>query len=111
MPLRVRKWLESLDGSALLLASKMYEQEKHPACSIRLLSGMTRLDKKYGEEAFEKACGYVLRYETNYRYGTVSNTLKYELYNQTELRLEDEEDAVTEHDNIRGAVYFAKGGE
>ena len=36
MPSRVRNWLESLDGSALLLARKMYKQEKHAACSIRL---------------------------------------------------------------------------
>ena len=72
------------------------------------VSGMISLQKKYGEETFEKACGYVLRYETSYRYGTVSNTLKYELYNQTELPLE-EEDTITEHGNIRGAVYFTGG--
>lgn len=108
MPSRVRNWLEYLDGSALLLARKMFKQEKHAACSIRLLSGMIGLEKKYGEESFQKACGYVLRYETSYRYGTVSNTLKYELYNQTELPLE-EEDTVTKHGNIRGAVYFAGG--
>lgn len=105
MPSKVRGWLASLDGSAVLLARKMYKQEKHPSCSVRLLFGMMGLEKKYGEEAFEKACGYVLRYETSYRYKTVSNTLKHELYNQTELPLEEEE-AVTEHDNIRGAVYY-----
>ena len=109
MPVRVRGWLESLDGSALLLARKMYKQEKHSSCSVRLLSGMITLEKKYGEEAFEKACGYVLRYETSYRYKTVSNTLKYELYNQTELPLEEDE-AITKHGNIRGAAYFT-GGE
>lgn len=108
MPSRVRNWLESLDGSALLLAREMYKQEKHPSCSVRLLSGMIGLRKKYGKEAFEKACEYVLRYETNYRYGTVSNALKYELYNQTELPLEEDE-AITEHGNIRGAVYFTGG--
>ena len=110
MPSSVRGWLESREGNALSLARKMYSREKHPSCSVRLLFGMMGLEKKYGEESFQKACGYVLRYETSYRYGTVSNTLKYELYNQSELPLEKEEDTVTEHGNIRGAVYFA-GGE
>ena len=109
MPSRVRGWLESLDGSAVLLAREMYKQEKHPSCSVRLLFGMMGLEKKYGEESFQKACGYVLRYETNYRYATVSNTLKHELYNQTELPF-DEDENITKHGNIRGAVYFA-GGE
>lgn len=107
MPFRVRKWLESLEGAALLLAREMYKQEKHPSCSVRLLSGMGKLQEKYGVEAFEKACGYVLRYSTSYRYAIVASTLKYELYNQTELPLEEE--AITEHGNIRGAVYFAGG--
>lgn len=105
LPLRVREWLESREDKALSLARKMYRQEKHPSCSVRLLFGMMGLEKKYGEEAFQKACGYVLRYETNYRYGTVSNTLKYELYNQTELPFNEDEN-ITEHENIRGGIYF-----
>jgi len=105
MPLTVRQWLESLDGSSVLLARKMYKQEKHPSCSVRLLFGMMGLEKKYGKEAFEKACEYVLRYETSYRYNTVSNALKYELYNQTELPFNEDEN-ITEHENIRGGIYF-----
>ena len=106
MPSTVRKWLESLDGSAVLLARKMYKQEKHSSLSVRLLLGMMRLEKKYGEESFQKACGYVLRYETSYRYNTVSNTLKHELYNQAELPFEEKTEKVTEHENIRGGSYF-----
>ncbi|MCK5130537.1 MAG: hypothetical protein KAR40_00110 [Candidatus Sabulitectum sp.] len=106
MPSTVRKWLVSLDGSAVQLARKMYKQEKHPSLSVRLLLGMMSLEKKYGEESFQKACGYVLRYETSYRYNTVSNTLKYELYNQTELPFDEEKENITEHENIRGGSYF-----
>jgi len=106
MPSTARKWLESLDGSALLLARKMYKQAKHPSLSVRLLLGIMRLEKKYGEESFQKACGYVLRYETSYRYNTVSNTLKHELYNQTELPFDEETEDTTEHENTRGGSYF-----
>jgi transposase len=106
MPSTVREWLESLDGSAVLLARKMYKQEKHPSLSVRLLLGMMGLEKKYGKEPFQKACGYVLRYETSYRYNTVSNTLKHELYSQTELPFDEENESTTEHENIRGGSYF-----
>jgi transposase len=105
MPLTIRRWLESLHGSALLLAREMYKQEKYPSCSVRLLFGMVKLENIFGKEAFEKACGYVLRYETSYRYRTVANTLKHKLYNQTDLPF-DEDEKVTKHKNIRGGSYF-----
>jgi len=67
---------------------------------------MMGLEKKYGVESFEKACEYVLRYETSYRYNTVSNVLKHKLYNQAELPFEKNTENITKHKNIRGGESF-----
>ena len=104
LPSTVRKWLESRTGSTLILARKIYAQEKHPACSIRRISGLMSLERKYGVEALEQACGYTLRWERFYSYRTLSNVLKLGLQKDPELLLED--DSVVEHANIRGAEYY-----
>lgn len=104
LPSTVRKWLESRTGSTLILARKIYAQEKHPSCSIRRISGLISLERKYGVEALEEACGYTLRWERIYSYRTLSNVLKLGLQKDPELSLED--DSVVEHTNIRGAEYY-----
>ncbi len=105
MPSTVRKWLTSLNGSAEQLNQIMYNQEKQVTLSTRLLTGMMRLEKKFGEESFQKACKYVLFHETSYRYKTVLNTLTHELYDNPEESTDEEEKAV-DHSNIRGGKYF-----
>jgi len=109
LPASVRKWLESRSGNTLLLARKIYGREKHAACSIRRLSGVMSLERKYGTEALEGASGYVLRRETSYRYRTLSNVLRHELYKGKELFHQEADEHVIEHSNIRGADYY-KGG-
>lgn len=109
LPGNVRKWLESRSGNTLLLARRIYSQERHPACSLRLLSGVMSLERKYGTEALEYASGYVLRRETSFRYRTLSNVLNHELYKGKELFDKEADEDVIEHTNIRGADYY-KGG-
>lgn len=104
LPLSVRKWLESRTGSTLILARKIYAQEKHAACSIRRISGIMSLERKYGVEALEQACGYTLRWEKFYSYRTLANVLKLGLQQELELPLDD--DSVVEHANIRGPEYY-----
>ena len=104
LPSSVREWLESKIGDTLILARKIYSQEKHPACSIRRISGLMSLERKYGVEALEQACGYTLRWERFYSYRTLSNVLKLGLHKEPELHLED--DSVVEHANIRGPEYY-----
>ena len=62
------------------------------------------LERRYGVEAFEEACGYTLRWERFYSYRTLSNVLKLGLHKELELPLED--DCVVEHANIRGPEYY-----
>ncbi len=109
LPGNVRKWLESRSGNTLLLARKIYSREKHPASSLRSLSGVMSLERRYGREALEDASGYVLRREASYRYRTLSNVLKHELYKESGLFREENNEKAIEHTNIRGADYY-KGG-
>ncbi len=109
LPVNARKWLETRSGNTLLLARKIYSREKHVACSLRHLSGVMSLERKYGIEKLEEASGYILRHETSYRYRTLANALKYELYKELELFQQDADEHVIEHANIRGADYY-KGG-
>ena len=104
LPSSVREWLESRTGSTLTLVRKIYAQEKHPACSIRRITGLMSLERRYGVEAFEEACGYTLRWERFYSYRTLSNVLKLGLHKELELPLEN--DCVVEHANIRGPEYY-----
>jgi len=109
LPANARKWLETRSGNTLLLARRIFSREKHAACSLRHLSGVMSLERKYGIEALEEASGYVLHHETSYRYRTLANALKHELYKEPELFQQDIDEHVIEHANIRGADYY-KGG-
>ncbi|MCK4504325.1 MAG: IS21 family transposase [Candidatus Aegiribacteria sp.] len=109
LPANARKWLETRSGNTLLLARKIYSREKHVACSLRHLSGVMSLERKYGIEKLEEASGYILRHETSYRYRTLANALKYGLYKELKLFQQDTDEQVIEHANIRGADYY-KGG-
>ena len=104
LPLSVRKWFESRTGDTLILARKIYSKEKRPACSIRRITGLMSLERRYGVDAFEEACGYTLRWERFYSYRTLSNVLKLGLYKQPELPLED--DSVVDYVPIRGHEYY-----
>ena len=53
------------------------------------------LERKYGIEALEQACGYTLRWEKFCSYRTLANALKLGLQKELELPLED--DSVVEH--------------
>lgn len=101
----VKRWLERRKGSTRDLARRIYGMEKHPALSIRRLQGLMSLERKYGEEEFEKACGYLLRVDTGYRHRTLNNILKLRLYEHRQLDL-DQDENVVEHENIRGGDYY-----
>jgi transposase len=101
-----RKWLESRTGKTLELSRLIYSGEKHPTLSIRRIQGLMSLDRKYGAEEFEKACGYALRAGTEYRHSTLSSILKLRLYERRPFDLEPAEPVIVEHENIRGGDYY-----
>ena len=101
-----RKWLELRTGGTLELARLIYSGEKHPTLSIRRIQGLMSLERKYGAEEFERACGYALRTGAEYRHSTLSSILKLRLYERRQLDPEPEEPVIVEHENIRGGDYY-----
>lgn len=102
---KVRRWVETRLGNTLEISRRIYNGEKHPTLSVRRIQGLMSLERKYGSEEFEKACGYALRTDTEYRHRTLSNILKYKPYDRNDL-FEDEEETVVSHNNIRGGNYY-----
>jgi len=105
-PSRLMRWGSRIGPETGKLVRQIMESKPHPEQGYRSCLGLLRLEKKYGVDRLEAACGRALRAGAcSYRH--VSSILKNkmdqlppEVSNQETLALP------IEHDNVRGADYY-----
>ncbi|MFQ5931593.1 MAG: IS21 family transposase [Nitrospiraceae bacterium] len=107
-PSRLIDWASKTGPATGRLVSEIVKRRPHPEQGFRSCLGVMRLGQRYGEERLEAACA---RAEclSSYSYRTVKNVLSSGL---DRVKLEEDVDQAPrpEHDNIRGAAYYAGGG-
>lgn len=72
------KWAKSKGEAVYQYVNKFFELRIFPQQAIRACFGLKRLNEKFGDERFEKACGLALNMH-RYRYQTIEELLKYDL--------------------------------
>ena len=109
-PSRLIHWAEKNGPATGLLVSGILKSRPHPEQGYRACLGIMRLAQRYGQERLEAACerAHHLR---SYSYRTVTNILA-----SARDRLPFENDspstnATLNHDNTRGADYYAASQE
>ncbi len=104
-PSRFIRWAEKTGPQAAALVTHILETRRHPEQGYRSCMGILRLSKRYETERLEAACGRSLR-AGGCSYRSVEEILKNGLD-----RLEEPPDPQRlplEHENVRGADYYAK---
>jgi transposase len=103
-PARFIQWAEKIGPSTAGVITQALSSRRHPQQSYRTCLGILRLEKSYGDQRLEAACGRALLLGS-YRYQSIESILKHgldskPLLEQPELELPDD------HDNIRGPSYY-----
>ena len=104
-PSRILRWAEQTGPNTAALADQIMKARPHPEQGYRSCLGLLRLGERYGKQRLEAACERALRVKaTSYR--SVQSILQRGLD-----QLPAEEQALLalpqNHDNIRGAHYYA----
>jgi transposase len=103
-PTRLVRWAQKSGPSTAKLVEEILQTRPHPQQGFRSCLGVMRLGKSYGDERLEAACQRSLKLQS-YSYQSVKSILKNGLDHQP-LPDSDKQDAVIEHDNVRGADYY-----
>jgi len=109
-PSRLIRWGEKTGLATGRVVAGILERRPHPEQGYRSCLGLMRLGKKYGAQRLEAACERA-EHLRSFSFRTVMNILA---SSQDRLRFEDESndnDVTPQHDNIRGAVYYAAAQE
>jgi transposase len=100
---RFLRWSQKIGETAHEFIEKLLESKSHPEQAFKACMGVLRLEKKYGNEAFETVCQKAIEYNCiTYRF--IANALK----NKTHLIPSEEEKIaeLPEHENIRGKENY-----
>jgi transposase len=105
-PSRLIAWAEKTGPATGRVVTEILKSRPHPEQGFRACLGVLSLGKRFGAERVEAAC---LRAERlrSYRYRTIDNILRKKL---DQLPFEEEPAPGAprpDHDNIRGAQYYA----
>ena len=105
-PSRMIAWGQSFGESVGLLIERMLSAKTHPEQSYRSAMGVIRLEKKYGKERLETACGRALELQA-FSYGFVTRMLA----NNMDLAIAKKKAAGDEkvkapESNTRGRDYY-----
>jgi hypothetical protein len=104
------RWAEKNGPATGRVVAGILESRPHPEQGYRSCLGLMRLGKKYGTQRLEAACERA-EHLRSFSFRTVKNILASA---QDRLRFEDESndnDVTSQHDNIRGADYYAAAQE
>jgi transposase len=102
-PQRFINWAESIDTSVKEFIICILDRKQHPEQAYKSCMGVLSLVKKVGEERLINACKRAIEYNM-YNYKTVQNILERGL-DQIDQESQFEQ-ALPEHDNIRGKNYY-----
>lgn len=109
-PSRLIRWAEKNGPATGRVVAGILESRPHPEQGYRSCLGLMRLGKKYGTQRLEAACERA-EHLRSFSFRTVKNILA---SSQDRLLFEDESndnDVTSQHDNIRGADYYAAAQE
>jgi transposase len=102
-PQRFINWAESIDTTVKEFIIRILDRKQHPEQAYKSCMGVLSLVKKVGEERLINACKRAMEYNM-YNYKTVQNILERGL-DQIDQDSSFEQ-AIPEHDNIRGKNYY-----
>jgi transposase len=104
-PSRIVEWAASVGPFTARLVESMIAEKPHPEMGYRSAMGVIGLSRKYGSERVEAACTRAVRLKVH-RYRNVKSILASGLDRQAPLELVPPRNPV-DHENIRGANYYA----
>ena len=102
-PQRFINWAESIDKDVRDFIIRILDRKQHPEQAYKSCMGVLSLVKKVGEERLTNACKRAMEYNM-YNYKTIHNILERgldQIDNDNPF-----EQALPEHDNIRGKNYY-----
>ena len=108
-PSRLVEWARTVSPHAADLAEKILSSKPHPEHSYRACLGLMSLAKRYGNERLGAACQRALA-SGAISYTSVKSILAQNL-DQVALPAVSAAPAPTEHENLRGAAYYAEEKE
>ena len=108
-PVRLVKWAQESGESTAELVEAILRTRTHPQQGFRSCLGLMRLGERYGQERLEAASKRALRIGSM-SYQSVKSILRTGL-DQQPLPPEPEPERVVDHDNVRGAGYYAPRSE
>jgi len=108
-PSRLVEWAKSVSPHAAALAEKMLASRPHPEHSYRACLGLMNLAKRYGNERLGAACQRALA-SGAISYTSVKSILAQNL-DRVPLPAASPAPAPAEHENLRGAGYYADSAE
>lgn len=104
-PERIESWAAKTGPSCAALARKIMDSRPHPELGFRSCQGLISLGRKYGEARLEAACVRALGSGAS-SYRSVKSILERGL-DSVPLPAPPPPPPVTDHDNVRGADYYA----
>jgi transposase len=105
-PSRLISWAGAISGDTAVLAEKMLDSRPHPEHAYRACLGLMSLARRYGNERVGAACARALALGTT-SYSSVKSILA-EGLDKVPLAEAEQLPPPPEHENLRGAGYFAE---
>jgi transposase len=105
-PSRLISWAGTISTDTATLAEKMLESRPHPEHAYRACLGLMSLARRYGNERVGAACARALALGTT-SYSSVKSILA-EGLDKVPLKPTEQLPPPPEHENLRGAGYYAE---
>ncbi len=106
-PTRLLEWAGTIGAFTVRFVETLLTTKPHPEAGYRAAMGLLPLSRQYGQQRLEAASTRAVRYQL-YRLANVRSILATKLDQQPLPELVAPP-APVEHDNIRGADYYANG--
>lgn len=104
-PERLGRWAKKIGPDTAKFIDGMMVSRPFPEQAFRACLGILRMAKRFGEERLEKACAIGLSVGAN-RYRQIESILKKRLDTVAPNSRVESEPVISEHENIRGSLYY-----
>ncbi|MCU7853313.1 MAG: IS21 family transposase [Candidatus Thiodiazotropha sp. (ex Monitilora ramsayi)] len=108
-PKLIKKWAKSIGPSTEAVIQHQFESRPHALLAIRASASLQRLAKDYGNDRFEAACNRAVQIDSP-TVKSVRSILQRGLDAQRDESLSIQVN-LPFHNNLRGAEYYADGGQ
>jgi hypothetical protein len=103
-PVRIRRWASRIGPNAEQVVYAIEQSKAHIEQAQRSCQGILSLQKRYGEQRLERACGIALK-QGCYTVIFIKTILKNGRDNVIDFT--PSQPILAHHDNVRGADYYA----